>query len=154
MQPAANPSLEAAKEADGPVLLFDGECGLCQRMVRQLIRLDRGARLRFATLQSPAAQAYLRHHGLPSEDFDSLVFVPAWGRRDRPEYQRRTAGVIAALRVVDGAGLRLLAGALNVLPERVRDGGYRWVARSRQRIFGPGRNQLLSRPEWKARFLG
>ena len=50
----------------GPVLLFDGTCGLCNRCVRLLLRLDRRARLHFAPLQSAPAQAYLRTHGLPT----------------------------------------------------------------------------------------
>src|SRR5512140_2976539 len=102
-------------EHAGPVLLFDGECGLCHRVVRLLLRLDREARLRFAPLQGPSAQAFLRTHGLPAADFDSLVFVPDWARRDSPEFKLRTAGAIAALRVCGGAG-RVLADGLAIFP--------------------------------------
>lgn len=143
-----------AAAAAGPVLFFDGACGLCQRIVRGLLRLDRTGRLRFAALQSPVAQAYLRRHGLPTEDFDSLIYVPDWSRRDRPEFLRRTAGAIAALRATGGSGARGLAGVLALLPERIRDAGYRGIARGRHRIFGPWRERPLGRPEWKARFLG
>jgi hypothetical protein len=52
-----------------PVLLFDGECGLCQRLVRVLLGLDRRGRLRFAPLQGPAAQSYLRQHGSARDRF-------------------------------------------------------------------------------------
>ena len=64
-----------APEGAGPVLLFDDECGLCHRVVRLLLRLDPGARLRFAPLQGPGAQAFLRAHGLPAADFDSLAYL-------------------------------------------------------------------------------
>jgi predicted DCC family thiol-disulfide oxidoreductase YuxK len=150
---ASTSSPDGAVVATGPVLFFDGACGLCQRIVRVLLRLDRGARLSYAALQSPVAQAYLRCHGLPTEDFDSLVFVPDWGRRDRPEFLRRTAGVIAALRVTGGAGARLVAGLLALLPERIRDAGYRGIARGRHAVFGPWRERPLRRPEWEGRFL-
>lgn len=153
MKPASTPTLDAAASASGPVLFFDGSCGLCQRIVRVLLRLDRGARLRYAALQSPVAQAYLRRHGLPTEDFDSLVFVPEWSRRDRPEYLCRTAGVIAALRSTGGTGARGVAGLLALLPARVRDAGYRGVARGRHWVFGPWRERPLRRPEWAERFL-
>lgn len=135
----------------GPVLLFDGECGLCHRMVRLLLRLDRAGRLRYAPLQGSAAQAYLRSHGLPTEDFDSLVFVPDWARRDRREFLLRTDGVLAALRAVGGAG-RALA-VLRLVPRGWRDALYRGVARTRYRVFGPWRPRPLARPEWAARFL-
>ena len=42
------------------VLFYDGQCGLCNRVVRLLLQTDRAGRLRFATLQSAPAQAYLR----------------------------------------------------------------------------------------------
>ena len=136
----------------GPVLLFDGECGLCQRVVRLLLRMDRGGGLRFAALQGPAAQVYLRAHGLPVGDFDSLVFVPDWARRAERNFALRTEGVIAALRAVGGAGRGLAAG-LAMFPVAWRDAGYRRVARWRYRIFGQWRARPLARAEWAARFL-
>ena len=137
----------------GPVLFFDGECGLCNRLVRVLLRIDRDSRLRYAPLQGPVAQDYLRAHGLPATDFESLVFVPDWSRRDRPEHLIRTAGVIAALRAVGGGGARSLAAMLALFPAALRDAGYRRVGRWRYRIFGPWRPRPLARPEWAARFL-
>ena len=53
----------------GPVLLFDGECGLCHRVVRGLLKCDRRERLRFAPLHGAAAQVWLRERGLPTTDF-------------------------------------------------------------------------------------
>jgi predicted DCC family thiol-disulfide oxidoreductase YuxK len=141
-----------AAEPAGPVLLFDGECGLCNRVVRRLLCWDREGRLRYAPLQGPAAQAFLRSHGLPTEDFSSLVFVPDWSRRDRPDFRLRTSGVIAALRVV-GGGPRILADALSLVPAPVRDSGYRLVARTRRRFFGTARNCPLPRPDWARRFI-
>ena len=138
--------------SSGPVLLFDGECGLCNRIVRILLRIDRGGRLRFSPLQGPAAQGFLRANGLPTEDFDSLVFVPEWGRREGNVFLLRTDGVIAALRALGGPA-RIMAGVLAVFPSVWRDAGYRWVARYRYRIFGEWQTRALVRPEWGARFL-
>jgi predicted DCC family thiol-disulfide oxidoreductase YuxK len=138
--------------ASGPVLLFDGECGLCNRVVRLLLRLDRREILRFTPLQGEPAQAFLRAHGLPTEDFSTLVFVPDWSRRERPDYRLRTAGVIAALRAAGGLG-NFLAAVLAIFPTSWRDAGYRLVARWRYRVFGPWRACPLPRPEWAARFF-
>jgi predicted DCC family thiol-disulfide oxidoreductase YuxK len=120
--------------------------------VRALLRFDRAGRLRFAPLQGPAAQAYLRAHGLPTQDFETLVYVPDWARRDRPEFLLRSAGVLAALRVTGAAG-RVLAAILRVFPAGLRDGIYRVVGHWRYRIFGPWKARPLPRPEWAARFL-
>ena len=105
--------------ASGPVLLYDGDCGLCNRVVRLLLWLDRAERLRFARLQGEAGQAYLRAHGLPAADFDSLVFVPDWPRREQREFLLRTDGVIAALRVCGGVATELAA-VLEVVLARCR----------------------------------
>lgn len=147
------PSQPPPSEISGPVLLFDGGCGLCQRIVRWLLRLDPSGRLRFAPLQGAAAQAYLRRHGLPLEDFDTLVYVPEWSRRDVPEFQVRTAGMISALRATDRTAARVLASLLAIFPSCLRDMGYRMTARGRYRIFGPWQQRPFARPEWVGRFL-
>src|SRR4051812_38115378 len=141
-----------AETAAHPVLLFDGECGLCNRLVRGLLRLDRRGRLAFAPLQGPAAQGFLRAHGLPTQDFETLVYVPDWSRRERPDYLLRTAGVIAALRAAGGFA-RGLAAVLAIFPAVLRDAVYRVVGRMRYRIFGPWRPRPLRRAEWEQRFL-
>lgn len=137
----------------GPVLFFDGECGLCNRLVRLLLRMDPEGRLRFAPLQGPTAQAYLRRHGLPTEDFDTLVYVPDWSRREEPAYLFRTSGVIAALRAIGGACARTLSDVVALFPARLRDAGYRVIGHWRYQIFGPWRPRSLPRPEWEERFF-
>jgi predicted DCC family thiol-disulfide oxidoreductase YuxK len=135
-----------------PVLLFDGECGLCQRVVRLLLWLDRRGRLRFAPLQGPSAQSYLGQHGLPTGDFESMVFVADWARRETPEFALRTAAALAALRQLGGGG-RASAAVLVVIPAAWRDAFYRLIARQRRRFFGVARVEMLARAEWAGRFL-
>ena len=135
----------------GPVLFFDAECGLCNRCVRLLLRLDRRARLRFAPLQGPTAQDYLRKHGLPTDDFDSIVLVPDWARRAQGGHLLRTDAVLAALREVGGIGR--VFGWLRVLPAEWRDPFYRGIAYCRYAIFGRWEPRPLFRGEWAARFL-
>lgn len=145
------PTNTPADDVQGVVLFFDAECGLCNRCVRLLLRLDRRSRLRFAPLQGPTAQGYLRSHGLPTDDFDSMVLVPDWSRRAQGGHLLRTDAVLAALREVGGAG-RLL-GWLRVLPAGLRDPFYRGVARCRYAIFGQWTPRPLPRAEWEKRFL-
>ena len=56
-------------------LLFDGECNLCHGLVRYLIRADRQRRILLATVQSAEGQAILQALGLPTDRFDSVVYV-------------------------------------------------------------------------------
>ena len=151
--PSTSPASPTRQEEAGPVLFFDGECGLCNRLMRFLLRLDQAGRLRFAPLQGRSAQSYLAAHGMPTVDFDTLVFVPDWSRRDRPDHRVRTSGVIGALRAIGTRRARFLAALITIFPAALRDAGYRVVGRWRYRLFGPWRPRPLPRPDWGARFL-
>ena len=118
-----------------PVLLYDGTCGLCNRVVRLLLRTDQAGRLSYVPLQSAPAQEYLLRQGLPTEDFDSLVFVPDWD----------AAAVV-------GGPWRLVTWT-SILPAGLRDFFYRLVARSRYALFGEYRGKPLAESEWSGRFL-
>jgi predicted DCC family thiol-disulfide oxidoreductase YuxK len=136
-----------------PVLLFDGECGLCQRIVRLILQWDRTGRIHFAPLQGPSAQQFLASHGLPVSDFDSLVWVPDWHRRANGDFLLRSAGALAALRACGRPSSRILAAALGIFPAVWRDRAYRLVARIRFRVFGRGTPRPLRHPEWSTRFI-
>jgi predicted DCC family thiol-disulfide oxidoreductase YuxK len=133
------------------VLLYDGECGLCNRIVRLLLRTDRHGRLHFSPLQGAPAQAYLRAQGLPTEDFDTLVFVPDWHRQADGAYHLRTDGMLAAGAVV--GGIWRLVTWLRVVPAGLRDPFYKLVARMRYALFGKYRPTPLPDPAWAKRFL-
>lgn len=148
MNSAASNFVEAIP---GPVLFFDAECGLCNRCVRLLLRIDRNRRLRFAPLQGPAGQSLLLAQGLPTDDFDSMILVSDWSLRERSSYLLRTDAALEALRVV-GGGWRTIAW-LRIIPAWLRDSFYRVVARCRYRIWGEWKPCPLPRPEWAERLL-
>ena len=138
-------------DSRAPVLLYDGTCALCNGFVRMLLRIDSRARMRFAPLQSAPAQEFLRAAGLPTESFESLVFVPDWNNRAAAAPLLRTDGALAAFREIGGAW-RAVAW-LRVLPAFVRDPAYRIVARTRHALFGEYRPRPLGRPDWERRFI-
>jgi predicted DCC family thiol-disulfide oxidoreductase YuxK len=136
----------------GPVLLFDGECGLCNRVVRFLLRMDRRGRLWFSPLQGPLGQAYLKAHGLPTQDFSTIVFVPDWAKRDRPEFRLSADGIAAALLACGGWG-SFFGRVVAFAPRRCSESSYKFIARLRHRMFGPWRDCPLPKPEWAKRFI-
>jgi predicted DCC family thiol-disulfide oxidoreductase YuxK len=137
----------------GPVLLYDGTCGLCNRAVRALLRIDRRGSLRYATLQGAPGQAWLRAHGLSLSNFGTLVLVRDWegGTGGPGDYALRTDGLSEALAACGGIG-SILAW-MRFIPRPVRDGAYRVISRIRYRIFGEWRPRPLARPELAARFI-
>jgi predicted DCC family thiol-disulfide oxidoreductase YuxK/GNAT superfamily N-acetyltransferase len=57
------------------LVLYDGECGVCSRLVRWLLTADREGLLRFAPLQgATAAELRRRRPDLPA-DLDSIIYV-------------------------------------------------------------------------------
>lgn len=129
---------------EGPVVFYDGECGLCDRSVQMLILLDKRHVLRYATLQGETAARLLGPLEGPEEGWS--VRLLDGGRL----YDRSTAAIRAAVRA-GGAG-RLL-GAFLIVPRPVRDGVYRWVARNRKRWFGCAEACLLPTTALRQRFL-
>ena len=137
--------------APQPVLLYDGECGLCNFVVRLLLRTDRRQRLKFAPLQSAPAQAYLQSRGLPTRDFDTLVFVPDWNAPQLHVPLFRTDGAFAAGDTVGGIWRTVIW--LRILPAGLRDPFYKVVARLRYALFGEFRGKPLSESKWSGRII-
>ncbi len=139
------------KRAPGaqPLLLYDGECGLCNAVVRFLLREDREAVLRFAPLQGPTGQEVLHRLGLPVAEFDSLVFLPDEGGT---AHMLRTDGATAVLEQLGGIW-RLVAVAAHAIPAPLRNLAYKLTARLRYRIFGVYQPRPLPEQSWESRIL-
>jgi predicted DCC family thiol-disulfide oxidoreductase YuxK len=153
MRPDSQLSPETAAAPDEPVLLYDGTCGLCNRAVRLLLRLDRRGALHFATLQGGPGQAWLKAHGLPTADFESMVFVRDWGAVGGPQDTPllRSDALVAALQACGGAG-RMLSW-IRIVPRPWRNAAYRLLARFRQRLFGEWEPKPLAKAAWARRFI-
>src|SRR4030095_4558218 len=61
--------------SESHILLFDGVCNLCNRIVQFTIKRDPKGKFKFASLQSESGQALLKKFGLPTRDFHSFVFI-------------------------------------------------------------------------------
>jgi predicted DCC family thiol-disulfide oxidoreductase YuxK len=127
------------------ILLFDGECNLCNGSVQWILKHDHKAYFKFASLQSPTGQKYLSAFNLPQGSLDTTVLIDenqVFTYSDAPLQVLRKLGFPWSLCVT-----------LSIVPRFLRDGVYRWVARNRYRWFGKSAQCWLPRPEWKDRFL-
>jgi len=138
--------VETESAVAGPLVLYDGQCGLCNHSVQLIIRHDRRGRFRFAALQSDAGQALLARHGLAADVIDTVVLVDGGRAFTRSR---------AALRIAGGMDAPWpLLRAFAIVPRPLADVVYDFVARNRYRWFGRSDACMLPPPEVRARFLG
>jgi predicted DCC family thiol-disulfide oxidoreductase YuxK len=117
-----------------PIILYDGICGFCNRLVQFILGHDSRDRFRFASLQSDFAAQLLRRHSASPEDLDTMYVIIDRGLREERIASRSDAAV-AVLREL-GGGWAALGIALRALPLELRNWGYNLVARNRYRTFG------------------
>jgi len=134
-----------------PILLYDGVCGLCNRFVQFILRRDRNAIFRFASLQSPVAALILTRHGVNPTDLDTVYVVINQELPDEYLLSRSDA-VLFVLKQLGGVW-RPAASILQLLPKVLRDPAYNTVARHRYRIFGRSDVCTLPRDADHTRFL-
>lgn len=109
-----------------PLVLYDGVCGLCNRSVQWILKHDRKEQFRFATLQGYLAKQWLDQ--VPSGAPESVVLVY------RDQIYTTSAAAFKIARLLGGwpKGLAVFS----VLPEKLTDAVYNWIARNRYKWFG------------------
>jgi predicted DCC family thiol-disulfide oxidoreductase YuxK len=127
------------------ILLFDGDCNLCNRVVNFVILKDKDKKIRFASLQSTAAQLLLKGYNLHSGFADSVIFLSE-GRAFI-----RSSAVLHLLKNM-GGGWRVLY-VFIIVPSFIRNFFYDLIAKNRYRFFGMRDNCMVPSEETKERFL-
>jgi predicted DCC family thiol-disulfide oxidoreductase YuxK len=116
------------------ILLYDGVCGLCNRFVQFILRHDRNAIFRFASLQNPFAARILARHGINPTDLDTFYVVLDYDLPNESLLSRSDAVAFVLKQL--GGPWSPAAHLLQLLPKFLRDPAYNAVARHRHRIFG------------------
>jgi len=141
------------------LVLYDGECGLCNRSIRWLLRRDRHDRLRFAPSSDPRAIEILVQHGIPAATTipgsgtvpDTIVVLRNVGTPLEDMLVRSNA-VLACLRALPQPW-PVAAALLRLIPRPFRELGYRQISRIRYRFFGRLATCPIPTPEERRHFL-
>lgn len=131
-------------ERAGPILFYDGECGLCARSVQWCLDHDRRGILRFAPLQGETYRA-LDLPDRPTE-LSTVVLLDEGRLRVRSE-------AVLRLWSLCGGPWRVLGACGRVVPRGLRDALYDAVARRRHRLFGAVDRCRLPSAAENGRFL-
>jgi len=128
------------------VILVDGTCVFCNRLVRSILRWDRRGVFHFAHLQGERARALLARHDL-EPDIDLIYLVDDVGTaRERV--------------LIDGAAGRVIWPTLfwflwpmRLTPAWLLNVWYALFARVRYRLFGQADSCITPDDDARARFL-
>lgn len=129
-----------------PLILYDGVCGLCNRLVQFVLKHDQKKIFRFAALQGRSAEAILQRFGESPQALDTMYVMTG----DR--LLARSEAAIFIARELGGVW-GPLAGISKVLPKGIRDWVYNQIARRRYRLFGRYESCPLPDASVRERFL-
>lgn len=126
------------------IILFDGDCHICNKSVQFIIKRDTKGHFLFGSLQSETGIQLLEKHNVP-KDINSLILIEGSNYYDQST---------AALRISKHLkGLWKLVYCLLIIPKPIRDFFYRLIAKNRYQWFGTIDRCMLPTEEEKRRFL-
>lgn len=128
-----------------PVILYDGICNLCNSSVRFILKHDSREKFLFSSLQSDASEKLLLHLNYKIRQFNTILLV------ENGEIHEKSDAVLKI-----ASGLRFpwnLAASFRILPKKLRDSMYDFVARNRYRWFGKKDRCVYSMNTYENRFI-
>ena len=111
-----------------PVLLYDGQCALCNFTVQFTLRNERHSLTRFVAVQSTEGRKICLAQRIDPDDPSTVLFL------ENGEVHARSDAVVALARHLRAPACWLKC--LKLVPKPVRDMIYRFVARHRYAFFG------------------
>lgn len=124
------------------MVLFDGECLLCNHSVQFLLRKDTQEKLFFATLK------YAKEQGIIPPDMkvpDSFIY------RKNNQFYMESDAVIQVAKTL--GGFYAWASPAWYIPRFMRDIPYRLIAKYRYKIWGKTETCAMMTPAYKKRIL-
>ncbi len=126
------------------IVLYDGDCGLCNRTVIFIFKRDPGGVFSFASIQSTIGRKLLAQHGISDPQLDTFYLLD-----DDKLYSKSDAAVRVGQHLHRWGWFAAFVGWW---PRCVRDWCYDRIANNRHR-FGKKNACELAPPETKQRFL-
>lgn len=134
-----------------PILLFDGECGFCNRAVLFFLKHENKnihhqpfKKMHFASLQSSQGMMLKKYFEL-DDKIDSLILIK--------DYSAFIKSCAALRLTIYMKGLWPILVVFVIIPPFLRNIVYNFIAKRRMKIFGRVENCALLKSEDVSRFL-
>jgi predicted DCC family thiol-disulfide oxidoreductase YuxK len=132
------------------LVLYDGVCGLCNRLLQFLLRHDHRRVFSYAALQSHVGQSMVARSGGNPADLTSFYVVADYQTASPRVLTRSDAALFVAAEL---EWPWKAARWMRVVPKGIRDRAYDIVARTRYRLFGRYDRCPIPNPEFRSRFV-
>lgn len=126
------------------IIVFDGVCNFCNRVVQLIIRHDPSAQIHFTAQQTEAGEKLLHQYSI-KESISSVVFIT----KGAVYYQSDAVIEIAKLLT----GWPTVFKYTIIVPRFFRNYIYQLIAANRYRLFGKQDQCMVPKEEDKKRFL-
>lgn len=116
------------KNLENSVIIFDGECNLCNGVVGWLLKLVPHNQFQFIAFQSKQGQELLADFGFPLEQLETVILI---------EDEAALTHSDGFLKIVSSIPkYKLVASLLAFIPKIIRDAIYNLASRNRVKWFG------------------
>ena len=136
-------SAQSKTDIKEPVLFFDGVCGLCNRAVDFLLKIDKQHKLHFAPIQGETAKDVLPEN--LTENLDTVILY------EKEKLYYKSDAALRSLKISGGWWRYLYY--FKFLPRFIREFIYDIIAENRYDWFGKRDACRLPTPEEKKYFL-
>ena len=128
------------------IILFDGVCNLCNGAVQFIIKNDKKDIFRFVALQSELGKEICNYIGIDQNKIDSIIFY-----NPGVVYYYKSSAVLEISE--DLSGIYNLLIIFKILPEKLRNYIYDYIAKNRYKWYGKKESCMIPTPELKTKFL-
>lgn len=128
------------------IVLFDGECNLCDWSVQLLLKNDPRDTFRFASLQSDIGREIQQQGDIDTSNMNSIIVID-----NSIGYKTKSNAVFSLTRSM--GGLWALLNIFWIIPRFIRDAVYMWIANNRYRWFGKKNTCMIMTNDIKHKFL-
>ena len=115
------------------IILFDGDCNFCDSSVQFIIKRDPAAHFLFTSLQSEKGMELTKQYAIP-DNVDSLVLI------EKGKAYTKSSAALRIAKKLDGMWHLLYLFIL--VPRKIRDSVYDYVAANRYKWFGKKEDSL------------
>lgn len=128
------------------IILFDGECNLCDRSVQILLKNDPRDIFRFASLQSSFGKKIQGEYGIDSSRIDSVVLIDNY-----IHYKSKTTAIFSMTKSM--GKIWPLFNIFSFIPRFIRDTIYTYITKNRYEWFGKRNTCMIMTDDIRYKFL-